>query len=58
MRPRDRKRAMSPEKQEALKAHNATQEYHGRCRVCGATWTGLRAEMPRQCPSCGHPHGS
>lgn len=48
-----RRRGASPERREALRAFNAEQTYHGRCRVCGSTWSGALSEVPRACPNCG-----
>jgi hypothetical protein len=43
----------SQEAAERLRNFNATQTYRGRCRVCGAPWTGTLGELPRQCLNCG-----
>lgn len=43
---------------ERLREYNKGQTYHGRCRICGSTWTGTLASVPENCPSCGHPNGA
>lgn len=53
-----RRSGMSPERREALREFNRSQEYRGVCRVCKVPWTGTLGELPRHCLNCGAPHGS
>lgn len=56
-----RRRGMSPEAAERLRAFNQEQTYRGQCRVCRATWSGTLGALPKACPNCGltgEPHGA